>query len=89
MTITTTAPTWVSTDQFAQQLGIHPQTVRVIRRSPTNPWVEGVHYRRKGLTSSGTLQWNSALAEEAFIGMRRSPAGGVESFQRVPNPRAN
>lgn len=88
MPLTKSPSQWVSTDQFAAHLGIHPQTVRAIRKAPTSPWVAGVHYRQTGVNGR-YFQWRQAEAETAFNSMRRTPVGRLETFQREPNPRAN
>ena len=77
---------WIDTTTVAEHLKVHVQTVRKIRKLPDSPWVEGIHYRRTGLTNRGPIQWAKELAEDAFTGFRRTPAEKVETFSRVPNP---
>ena len=81
-----TRSTWIDTTAFAEHLGVHAQTVRKIRKLPESPWVQGIHYRRTGLTNRGPIQWAKELAEDAFTSFRREPTGAVESFSRVPDP---
>ena len=57
---------WISTFDFAEHMGIHPQTIRKLKNAEASPWRKGVHYRTKGITGKGPVQWNWALAEGAF-----------------------
>ena len=88
MSITQRKSPWVSTAVFAAHLGIHPDTLRNLRKAPTSPWVRGVHYRQTGI-SGRYFQWHREEAERAFTAMRTTPVGRLETFQREPNPRAN
>lgn len=58
--------TWIGTFDFAEHMGIHPQTIRKLKNAEASPWRKGVHYRTKGITGKGPVQWNWALAEGAF-----------------------
>lgn len=77
---------WINTIKLAKQLGIHPQTVRAIKKLENSPWQEGIHFRLTGVTGRGPIQWHRDAAEAAFTSFRRTPAEKVETFSRVPNP---
>ena len=77
---------WVGTIPFSEWLGIHPQTVRAIRKLTHGPWQQGIHYRRTGVTGHGPMQWNCELAEKAFTEFQRTPVQKVETFSRVAHP---
>jgi hypothetical protein len=75
------APVWVGTNAMAEKLGVHPQTLLKLRRSPCSPFKQGRDFRFAGL-STGKLQWEVEAAEAAFTGMRQVPASEVEAFSR-------
>jgi hypothetical protein len=73
---------WLETSAMAGHLGIHSKTLLKLRRLHGNPFREGTHYRRGGLTLRAPLQWHPLLTEEAFTSFRRMPATAVETFSR-------
>ena len=77
---------WIGTIPFSEWLGIHPQTVRKVRKLKNSPWHQGVHYRQTGVTGRGPMQWNRELAERAFTEFHRTPAVKVETFSRAAHP---
>ncbi len=77
---------WIGTIPFSKWLGIHPQTVRAVRKLKNGPWQQGIHYRQTGITGRGPLQWHRELAEKAFTEFHRTPAMVVETFSRATNP---
>ena len=77
---------WIGTIPFSEHLGIHPQTVRSVRKMENGPWRRGEHYRTTGPTGRGPIQWNRDLAEAAFSAFQGQPSEQPESFSRVPNP---
>ena len=77
---------WIGTIPFSEQLGIHPQTVRALKKMEDGPWLKGVHYRTTGVTGRGPIQWNRDVAEAAFTAWHGKPSEELESFSRVPNP---
>ena len=77
---------WIGTIEFSEWLGIHPQTVRAIKKMELGPWRKGIHYRTTGVTGKGPIQWNRDLAEQAWTEFQQTPAVKVEPFSRVPNP---
>ena len=79
---------WVSTQECADALGIHPQTLRKLRRHRIPLFKEGRDYRWVGLSTSSTLQWHVHSASQAFTDFRRMPAEAVETYGRAPGARA-
>ena len=77
---------WIGTIEFSEWLGIHPQTVRAIKKMENGPWRKGVHFRTTGRTGRGPIQWNLHVAEAAFTAFQGQPSEELESFSRVPNP---
>tara|TARA_B100000674_G_scaffold13596_1_gene10021 strand:+ start:1598 stop:1867 length:270 start_codon:yes stop_codon:yes gene_type:complete len=77
---------WIGTIPFSEWLGIHPQTVRAMRKLKNSPWHQGIHYRQTGVTGRGPMQWNRELAEKAFTEFHRTPAMEVETFSRAAHP---
>ncbi|WP_413744434.1 hypothetical protein [Synechococcus sp. MIT S9451] len=73
---------------MAKILGIHPQTLRKLRRSQIGPFKEGRDYRWIGLSTISTLQWYVTSASQAFTDFRRMPAEAVETYSRAPGERA-
>ena len=73
---------WVSTQECADALGIHPQTLRKLRRHRIPLFKEGRDYRWVGLSTSSTLQWDVLSAIQAFTDFRRMPAEAVETYSR-------
>ena len=71
---------WVSSAVMAQVLGIHPQTLRKLRRHQITPFKESRDYRWVGLSTSSTLQWHVHSASQSFTDFRRMPASQVETF---------
>lgn len=63
----TSRSNWVGTIEFSDWLGIHPQTVRAIKKMENGPWRKGVHFRTTGVTGRGPIQWNRDAAEQAWI----------------------
>ena len=62
---------WVPSAAKAKALGIHPQTLRKLRRHQITPFKEGRDYRWVGLSTSSTLQWHIHSANQAFTDFRR------------------
>ena len=81
----TSRSNWIGTIPFSEHLGIHPQTVRAIKKMENGPWRKGIHYRTTGVTGKGPIQWNRDAAEQASR-FQQTPAVKVETFSRVPNP---
>ena len=65
---------------MAQALGIHPQTLRKLRRHQISPFQEGRDYRWVGLSTNSTLQWHVRSANQVFTNFRRMPAEEIETF---------
>ena len=82
----TSRSNWIGTILFSEHLGIHPQTVRAIKKMENGPWRKGIHYRTTGVTGRGPIQWNREVAEAAFTAFQEQPCEQLESFSRVPNP---
>ena len=80
--------TWVPSAAMAKVLGIHPQTLRKLRRHQITPFKEGRDYRWVGLSTSSTLQWHVHSASQAFTDFRRMPAEQIETFRRAQGVRA-
>ena len=74
------AKDWVPSAAMARELGIHPQTLRKLRRHQITPFKEGRDYRWVGLSTSSNLQWHLRSANQSFTDFRRMPAGAVETF---------
>ena len=73
---------WIGTIPFSEWLGIHPQTVRAVRKLKNSPWHQGFHYRQTGVTGRGPMQWNRELgAWSGFPG--RTAHSGTQN--RGPN----
>ena len=68
---------WVPSAAMARVLGIHPQTLRKLRRHQITPFKEGRDYRWVGFSTSSTLQWHVHSASKAFTDFRRMPACGA------------
>ena len=79
---------WVPSAAMAKVLGIHPQTLRKLRRHQITPFKEGRDYRWVGLSTSSTLQWHVHSASQAFTDFRRMPAEQIETFRRAQGVRA-
>ena len=79
---------WVPSADMARALGIHPQTLRKLRRSQINLFKEGRDYRWVGLSTSSHLQWNVLSASRTYTDFRRMPAEVVETYSRAPGVRA-
>lgn len=71
---------WIDTPAMAERLRVHPKTLLKLRRQPYSPFVEGLHYRRGGLTTLAPLQWQPEATEAAFTGFRRIDPAQVETF---------
>ena len=71
---------WVPSSAMAEVLGIHPQTLRKLRRHQITPFTEGRDYRWVGLSTSSTLQWHVHSASRAFTDFRRVPAEALETY---------
>lgn len=65
---------------MAELLGIHPQTLRKLRRHQLSPFQEGRDFRWVGLTTGSHLQWQVDQTLCTFTDFRRMPADEVESF---------
>ena len=74
---------WVPSVLMAKVLGIHPQTLRKLRRHQITPFKEGRDYRWIGLSTSSTLQWHVDSASKAFTDFRRMPAAQIETYSAV------
>ena len=79
---------WVSTQECADALGIHPQTLRKLRRSQINLFKEGRDYRWVGLSTSSHLQWNVLSASRTYTDFRRMPPEAVETYSRSHRVRS-
>ena len=71
---------WVPSAAMAEVLGIHPQTLRKLRRHQITPFKEGRDYRWVGLSTSSTLQWHVHSASQAFTDFRRMPAEALDTY---------
>ena len=67
---------------MARVLGIHPQTLRKLRRHQIGLFKEGRDYRWIGLSTSSTLQWQIHQTNKAFTEFRRMPAEQIETYAR-------
>jgi len=72
---------WVSTEEMAEFIGIHPKTLLGLRRKENCPFVEGKHYRRKGSTTNSPLQWHPEKTEEAFTSFKRTDPSKLETYR--------
>ena len=79
---------WVPSAAMAKFLGIHPQTLRKLRRHQITPVKERRDYRWVGIDSSSTLQWHVHSASQAFKDFSRMPAEQIETFRRAQGVRA-
>lgn len=53
---------WISTNEMADVLGVHEKTLR--RMKSSGVFREGVHYRKKNITSSkGVFLWHIQRVE--------------------------
>ena len=73
---------------MARVLGIHPQTLRKLRRSQKNLFKEGRDYRWIGLSTSSHLQWYVHTACRSYTEYQRLPAERVEIYRRAIGVRA-
>ena len=73
---------WVSSADMARVLGIHPQTLRKLRRSKTSLFKQGRDYRWVGLSTNSHLQWHVQSASSSYTAFQRSPADRVETYGR-------
>ena len=73
---------WVPSADMARVLGIHPQTLRKLRRSQINLFKQGRDYRWIGLSTSSHLQWHVLSASKAYTDFQRLPAERVETYAR-------
>ena len=71
---------WVPSAAMAKILGIHPQTLRKLRRHQITPFKEGRDYRWVGLSTSSHLQWHVDTACQSFTDFRRMPTDHVETY---------
>ncbi len=81
--VTTTTPRWLDTIAMAERLGIHQKTLLRINKQSVSPFVEGTHFRRRGLTDRAPFQWEPDVTEKAFTNFQRIPAAAVETFSRA------
>ena len=72
--------TWVPSAAMAKVLGIHPQTLRKLRRHQITPFKEGRDYLWVGLSTSSTLQWHVHSASQSFSDFRWMPAEALETY---------
>ena len=72
---------WINTSEFSEKIGIHKQTLLVLRRSELSPFREGIDYRWSGLTRNGHLQWHAGNAEVAFTNFKR--VSSMREFAKV------
>ena len=79
---------WVPSADMARVLGIHPQTLRKLRRHQITPFKEGRDYRWVGLSTSSTLQWHVHSACRSYTEFQRLPAERVETYSRSPRVRS-
>ena len=79
---------WVPSADMARVLGIHPQTLRKLRRSRIKLFKEGRDYRWVGLSTSSHLQWHAQSASRTYTDFQRWPAERVETYSRAPRVRA-
>ena len=79
---------WVPSADMARVLGIHPQTLRKLRRHQITPFKEGRDYRWVGLSTSSTLQWNLQRASRTYTDFRRMPPEAVETYSRSHRVRS-
>lgn len=73
---------WLDTAEMAGRLGVHPKTLLRLRAAPFNPFLEGMHYRRGGLTTRAPFQWHGDRCEAAFTDFNRVDPASVEAFSR-------
>ena len=73
-------PVWISTEEMAETIGIHPKTLLGLRRKDICPFEEGTHYRRKGATTKSPLQWQPEKTEQAFTSFKRADAAEIETY---------
>ena len=71
---------WVSSAAMARVLGIHPQTLRKLRRHQITLFKEGRDYLWVGLSTSSHLQWHVHSASQSFTDFRRMPTDHVETY---------
>ena len=79
---------WVPSADMARALGIHPQTLRKLRRSQTSLFKQGRDYRWVGLSTNSHLQWNVHSACRSYTEFQRLPAEKVEAYSRATGVRA-
>ena len=75
-----TQTTWLDTKSMAKVLGIHPQTLREIRRKSAT-FKRSRDWRNTGLSTRGPLQWHAANTEKSFTHAKRVPPSEVETFE--------
>lgn len=73
-------PMWISTEEMAETIGIHPKTLLGLRRKDICPFEEGTHYRRKGATTKSPLQWQPEKTEQAFTSFKRADPAEIETY---------
>jgi hypothetical protein len=73
---------WLETAQMAALLGIHRKTLLRLRSADINPFNEGEHYRRAGLTCRAPIHWHPIRTEEAFTGFKRTDPASIEAFSQ-------
>ena len=73
-------PLWISTEEMAETIGIHPKTLLGLRRKNICAFVEGTHYRRKGATTRSPLQWQPEKTEQAFSSFKRADPEEIETY---------
>ena len=79
---------WVPSVSMAKFLGIHPQTLRKLRRHQITPFKEGRDYRWVGLSTSSTLQWHIHSASHALTDFRRMTVEQIKTYRRARGVRA-
>lgn len=74
---------WADTTQTAEFIGIHPETLKRLRRLPNSPFQEGRDYRWLGLGKK-KIQWDLTATDKSLWAYKREPAEEVETFSREP-----
>jgi hypothetical protein len=83
MSPTLAIPKWLDTESMAAALGIHPKTLLLLRRHSHNPFSEGTHFRRRGISTRAPYQWRPDLTEAAFTRFRRIDPSRVDVFSEA------
>ena len=70
---------WVSTDEAARELQMHPNTLRRLRDSDQG-LLPDVHYRR-GIYQNSPVKWNVAAVRELIV--RNAFAAGSDNSEAI------